>query len=215
MTVNEALSRAREARPSALPDATLLRILNDTEERILTEWLGTDAGGGTRYAAANAAELLLLPPYDEFYLYTLLAETDYLLGETDLYRNDRARADAMEEDIRLLLCRRGRRAVFGTLLRLTAGASVTMTLGGIALADEDVSAVTVTFRAGGVSVLVKTEEDEGVCVAGHTLFVPLSAEDVACLTPGTVTATASLLSRDGAVTAKSETLRLFVKGEDA
>lgn len=212
LTVSEVLTRAAEARPNALSSATLLRVLNDTEERVRSELLGLAAGEGVPYAAVNAAELLLLPPYDELYFYSLIAETDFLLGETNLYQNDKTRADELWSDIRFLLCRRGRRAVFGKLLRLRADTSATLSLGDFPLRDDDVSAISVSFRAGGLTVLTKTEADAGVRVDGGVLSVPLSTEEIALLTPGTVSVCASLTSRDDAVTVLSETLRLFLKG---
>ena len=213
MNVQTLLALVRESRPNALSNSTLLDALNGIEGRVQTELLGMDAAAAVRYGAVNKAELLLLPPYDRLYLYAMMSEVDYLLGEASLYQNDKTRADEAWEDLRLLLCRRGRCALFGGLLCLRAGCDVTLALGGLALGAEEVSSIAVTFTALEESALTKTEDDDGVEVSGSVLLVPLSADESSELDgSGVVTVSAVLESGDGAET-RSETIRLLIKEE--
>ena len=210
MKIQELFTLTRETRPNALSDASLLRALNSIELRLQTELLHIPAEEAVSYDAASAAELLLRPPHDRLYLYAMMSEVDYLLGETALYQNDKIRADEAWEDLCLRLCRRGRASVFGELLTLTAGTGISPAFTDLPLADDELGAVTVTFKERGGTALTKTEDDD-LSYAGGVLTVPLTAEDTALLHAGVTTAQATLTSADGETTVKSRALRLLVK----
>lgn len=210
MNIQELLTLVRETRPNALSNSSLLRALNSIEGKVQTELLHLPTSDAVRYSAVTAAELLLLPPHDRLYLYAMMSEVDYLLGETGLYQNDKTRADEAWEDLQLRICRRGQSAAVGELLSLTAGADASVTLYGLGLADDDVSSITVTFAEQGSTVFTKTEAD-GLIYENGELTVPLTAADTEQLHTGVTTAQASMVSGDEQVTVKSRKLRILVR----
>ncbi len=210
MNIQQLLALVRETRPNALSNDSLLSALNSIEQRVQTELLHLQEEDAVNYSAVSAAELLLRPPHDRLYLYAMMSEVDYLLGEADLYQNDKLRADEAWEDLALRLCRRGQSSVFGELLTLAAGTAATLSFDDLGLEDGDVSRITVTFTERGSTAFEKTEEDD-LSYAGGTLTVPLTAEDTALLHNGVTTAKAVLVSADGEATVKSRSVRILVK----
>ena len=210
MNIQELLTLVRETRPNGLSNASLLRAVNSLEGRVQTELLHFAPDDTVSYSAVSAAELLLRPPHDRLYLYAMMSEVDYLLGETSLYQNDKIRADEAWEDLKLRLCRRGQSSVFGELLTLAAGTAASLSFEDLGLADDDVSAVTVTFTERGSTAFTKTEAD-ALTYSGGTLTVPLTAEDTALLHAGVTTAQAVLTSADGEAVVKSRAVRILIK----
>ena len=210
MNIQELFTLVRETRPNALSNDSLLRALNSIEQQVETELLHLPEAERVNYGAVNAAELLLRPPHDRLYLYAMMSEVDYLLGESGLYQNDKIRADEAWEDLKLRLCRRGQSSVFGELLMLAAGTAASLSFDDLGLADGDVSSITVTFAERGATVFTKTEEDD-LSYEGGTLTVPLTAEDTALLHNGVTTAKAVLVSADGEATVKSRAVRILIK----
>ena len=210
MNIQELLTLVRETRPNGLSNASLLRAVNSLEGRVQTELLHFAPDDTVSYSAVSAAELLLRPPHDRLYLYAMMSEVDYLLGETSLYQNDKIRADEAWEDLKLRLCRRGQSSVFGELLTLAAGTAASLSFEDLGLADDDVSAVTVTFAERGSTAFTKTEDDD-LSYSGGVLTVPLTAEDTALLHAGVTTVKAILVSADGEATVKSRAVRILVK----
>ena len=210
MNIQELLTLVRETRPNALSSDSLLRAVNSIEQQVQGELLQLAEDETVSYSAVSAAELTLLPPHDRLYLYAMMSEVDYLLGETSLYQNDKIRADEAWEDLKLRLCRRGQSSVFGELLTLAAGTAASLSFEDLGLADDDVSAVTVTFTERGSTAFTKTEDDD-LNYSGGVLTVPLTAEDTALLHAGVTTVKAILVSADGEATVKSRAVRILVK----
>ena len=210
MNIQELLTLVRDARPNALSNDSLLRALNSIEQRVQTELLLLAPEDTASYSAVSAAELLLRPPHDRLYLYAMMSEVDYLLGEASLYQNDKIRADEAWEDLKLRLCRRGRSSVFGELLTLAAGTAAVLNFDDLGLEDGDVSHITVTFTERGSTAFAKTEEDN-ISYAGGVLTVPLTAEDTELLHTGVTTARAVIVSADEATTVKSRIVRILIR----
>ena len=207
MTIQELMNAAKEARSHSLSDTTILREINITEGKIQEELLGITES--QKYKSGDeAAEMLLISPHEDIYLYTLMSRIDYLLSETNLYQNDKELAEEEWNDLMLRICRHGRRAAFGEIMLLNKGEDAAISFDALGLADGDISSISVTFTERGATAFTKTEED--ATYEGGTLTVPLTAADTALLHTGITTVQAELVSADEETTVKSRKIRAWV-----
>ena len=93
MTIDEAIRRADEAKPNAVPRTNKVRWLNNVDETITRKLIRTHAFGKDLQFdgyddETEGTTLLLAPaPWDEMYVYYLMAQIDLWNNELDRYQN--------------------------------------------------------------------------------------------------------------------------------
>ncbi|MBR3422855.1 MAG: hypothetical protein IKG80_00025 [Clostridia bacterium] len=94
MTVQEVIARADALKPNAVPEAEKIRWLSTLEGMIKNEIIDTHNGweepisGGA--SAAPEDTLSAPPPYDDVYVFWIMAKIDFTNGEFDAYANSSA-----------------------------------------------------------------------------------------------------------------------------
>ena len=93
MTVQEVIARADALKPNAVPEAEKIRRLSELEATIKNEIADTHGGWEGPTPAGEPLTLtdglFATPPYDEAYVFWLLAHIDAANGEFDSYENSR------------------------------------------------------------------------------------------------------------------------------
>lgn len=88
MEINEAISKASELRPNLLTSDVFLTWLSSLDGRIHTEIFKSDEVF-TPYAQGDENNTLCIPaPYDDAYIYYLMAMIDFSNADYDKYAND-------------------------------------------------------------------------------------------------------------------------------
>lgn len=96
MTIGEAIRRADEAKPNAIEKRDKVRWLSDVDETVYRKLIRTHRGGGALefdgYTDQTPDDTLLfaVQPYDEMYVYYLMAQIDLWNNELDRYQNSQA-----------------------------------------------------------------------------------------------------------------------------
>ena len=83
MTPNQAIQRADELRPNALPQQTKLMWVYEIEGQVRCIM-----GQGEGYSPEPEGELCVQPPFDNIYYLYLCARIDHAQQDSDLYYND-------------------------------------------------------------------------------------------------------------------------------
>lgn len=117
MTATDLINRADEMVPNQFLTATKLGLVNEIECKIQTELLLIPARDVTVIAAADAstAELLLSPAREPLYLAWMRSMLYWLMGEYEIYENEKSMFDAEWERVMRDECiARDRRTLSGS-----------------------------------------------------------------------------------------------------
>ena len=91
MTLQQAITRADALKPNAVPEAEKIRWLSVLEGMIKDEIADTHEGWDEPLSCGELAgpsdTLFAPPPYDDVYVFWLLAKIDFACGEFDAYAN--------------------------------------------------------------------------------------------------------------------------------
>ena len=88
MTINQAITLAKEIKPSKLSDALMIHYINEIEGIIQTEVMRLASDEIAVYSNEHRdLELLCKPPHDKLYVDYLVAMTDFALDEYDKYEH--------------------------------------------------------------------------------------------------------------------------------
>lgn len=89
MTIREAIDRADGLQFNTYTDAEKIAWLSRLDERVSLLVHNTGTAGSSWYTADTDkdTELLLPSPFDEAYIYWLMAQVSYANGEIDKYNN--------------------------------------------------------------------------------------------------------------------------------
>lgn len=106
MTINEAISRAEELKPSTYPHNMLvnwLGMLDDAASDFMALYHKNDGETETEYQGYNdetdPETVLLIPhPYDEIYIYWLFSKIDFFNEEYEKFNNSNAMYESVWSD---------------------------------------------------------------------------------------------------------------------
>jgi len=94
MTAQEAITRADALKPNAVPEAEKLRWLASLEGQIKNEIVDTHEGWDVPLPAGEKISpddaLFVPPPYEEVYVFWIMAKIDFTNGEFESFGNSKA-----------------------------------------------------------------------------------------------------------------------------
>lgn len=89
MTIREAIDRANNLQFNTYTDAEKINWLSRLDERVALLVWGTSSAAGPWYTEGmdKDTELIVPSPFDEMYIYWLMAQMSYANGEIEKYNN--------------------------------------------------------------------------------------------------------------------------------